>query len=173
MSPHITACPPPRPLGPYPDHPDPSSLTCNFTLTAGPMAARIARRVARHTLTAHGLADTLEAVEQVVGELTAAAWRFTTTPDLYVSVKYRDHAVRVIVYDGHPRHENPRLAALCDAHRTRALRVLAAVVKSCRGTWGIGDARDPSGGTRTWAVLPHTGATAYAEPERPYRRHVR
>ncbi|MDQ1016592.1 hypothetical protein QFZ43_003141 [Streptomyces afghaniensis] len=67
----------------------------------------------------------------------------------------------MILYDGHPRHTNPRLAAACDTRRRAALRVLACVVRACGGDWGFGDAREPGGGTRMWASLPHQGARAY------------
>lgn len=68
----------------------------------------------------------------------------------------------MILYDGHPRHSHPRLAAACDARRRAALRVLACVVRACGGDWGLGDAREPGGGTRMWAVLPLESARVYA-----------
>ncbi|MGI5428347.1 hypothetical protein [Streptomyces sp. CA-179760] len=96
-----------------------------------------------------------------MSELASCACRFTPTAEVYVSLRYRDSALRVILYDGHPRHTNPRLAAACDTHRRAALRVLACVVRACGGDWGFGDAREPGGGTRMWAVLPHQGTRAY------------
>ncbi|MFF9114607.1 hypothetical protein ACF09Y_03100 [Streptomyces massasporeus] len=75
--------------------------------------------------------------------------------------QYRDGDLRVILHDGHPRHLNPRLAAVCESRRRAALRVLSCVVKSCRGDWGFGETREPGGGTRMWAVLPREGARSY------------
>jgi hypothetical protein len=66
-----------------------------------------------------------------------------------------------MLHDGYPRHTNPRLAAACVTRRRAAPRVLAGVVRACGGDWGFGDAREPGGGTRLWAVLPHQGARAY------------
>lgn len=79
-----------------------------------------------------------------------AGWRSGPGEDLYLSVRYRDGSLRLIVYDAHPAHPHPhpRLAALCDARRRGHLRVLAAVVRDCDGEWGFGLApgargRDP------------------------------
>ncbi|MFE3185587.1 hypothetical protein ACFXKR_32620 [Streptomyces violascens] len=74
--------------------------------------------------------------------------------DLYLSLRHRDSALRLIVYDAHARHPHPRLAAACDARRRGGLRLLAAVVRDCDGDWGFGESREPGGGTRSWAVLP-------------------
>lgn len=105
--------------------------------------------------------DVTDAAVQVVSELAACACRFTPATEIYVSLRYRDGALRVILYDGHPRHLNPCLAAACESRRRAALRVLSCVVKSCCGDWGFGEAREPGGGTRMWAVLPREGARSY------------
>lgn len=55
----------------------------------------------------------------------------------------------------------PRPAAHCEARRRASLRVMAAVVRDCGGSWGFGESREPGGGTRTWAHLPHAGAVGY------------
>ncbi|WP_255951223.1 ATP-binding protein [Streptomyces odontomachi] len=153
--------------------PGAESLSYSFTLPAGPHNARIARQVARNVLAAHGLEELHDAAVQVVSELAACAWRFTPTPEVYVCLRYRGEALRVIVYDGHPRHTNPRLAATCDGQRKASLRLAAAVVKACQGEWGFGDAREPGGGTRMWAVLPHVPTVAFGRPERAYRKAAR
>ncbi|WP_432156369.1 MULTISPECIES: ATP-binding protein [unclassified Streptomyces] len=141
----------------------PESLACSLTLPANPRSPGIARAATRTVLQAHGLPETTDAVVQVVSELTACACRFSTTPEIYISLRYRDTALRVTLYDGHPRHTHPRLDAACRTHRRLALRVLDQVVHACRGDWGIGGPRaDPVGGTRMWAVLPHEGAAGYA-----------
>jgi hypothetical protein len=54
------------------------------------------------------------------------------------------------------------LPAACDARRRSMLRLSICVVRACGGDWGFGDAREPGGGTRTWAVLPRQGARQYA-----------
>ncbi|MFJ8534816.1 ATP-binding protein [Streptomyces sp. NPDC093591] len=142
--------------------PAPDSLTYSLTLPAGPTSSRIARVATRAALHGHGLEDMADAVVQVVGELTACACRFTPGEEVYLSLRYREGTLRVVLYDGHRRHEHPRLAAACDARRRAALRVLGCVVRACDGEWGFGEAREPGGGTRMWAVVPWRGARGYA-----------
>ncbi|MFF0104709.1 ATP-binding protein [Streptomyces hirsutus] len=141
--------------------PTPDSLAYSLTLPAAPASAAMARAATRAALHLHGLGDVTEAVVQTVSELAACAGRFSAADDIYVSLRHRDGTVRVIVYDGHPRHTHPRLSAACDARRKATLRVLTAVVRACGGTWGVDAARQPGGGTRMWAVLPTPGARAY------------
>ncbi|MFC7825357.1 ATP-binding protein [Streptomyces sp. NPDC057375] len=141
--------------------PSPDTLTYSFTLPAGPSSPRIARVATRAVLHGHGLDDMTDAVVQVVGELAACACRFTPRDEVYVSLRYREGALRVVFYDGHRRHEHPRLLAACDARRRAALRVLGCVVRACEGEWGFGEAREPGGGTRMWAVVPRGGAGRY------------
>ncbi|AZP20506.1 ATP-binding protein [Streptomyces aquilus] len=142
--------------------PCPDGLAYSLTLPAQPMSSRVARAATRVALQAHGLGDMTEAVVQVVGELAACAYRFTPDDDAYLSLRFRDGALRVILYDGHPRHSHPRVVAACDARRRAALRVLGCVVRACEGEWGFGEAREPGGGTRMWAVVPWGGARGYA-----------
>ncbi|MGW3496974.1 ATP-binding protein [Streptomyces sp. NPDC001020] len=147
------------PLPPTP--PQPETLAYSLTLPAAPTSAAIARAAARTVLSLHGLGDMTDAAVHVASELTACACRFTTADDVYISLRYRDGALRVILYDSHPRHTHPRLSAACDARRRADLRVLACVVRACHGDWGFGAAHEPGGGTRMWAVLPRQGAGAY------------
>jgi hypothetical protein len=149
----------PADLPPAPPAPDALSYSC--PLPAAPQSPAIARAAARTILRAHGLEDMTDAAVQALGELTACAYRLAPTKELYVSLRYRDNALRVTLYDAHPRHTHPRLAAACDTRRRAALRVLACVVRACAGDWGFGDAREPGGGTRMWAVLPREGARTY------------
>ncbi|WP_330288063.1 ATP-binding protein [Streptomyces sp. NBC_00576] len=144
--------------------PEPEKLAYSLTLPAAPTSAAIARAAARTVLRMHGLHDVTDAAVQVVSELTSCACRFTTADDIYVSLRYRDGALRVILYDAHPRHAHPRLSAACDARRRATLRVLACVVRACQGNWGFDAAREPGGGTRLWAVLPRSGARTYGVP---------
>ncbi|OAH13796.1 sensor histidine kinase [Streptomyces jeddahensis] len=161
MSVTISSCPSPTPVEPT-TPPTPETLAYSLTLPAAPASPAVARAAARTMLQAHGLQDVTDAAVQVVGELAACACRFTPTAEVYVSLRYREGALRVIVYDGHPRHTHPRLAAACEARRRADLRLLACVVRACGGDWGSGEAREPTGGTRMWAVLPREGARAYA-----------
>ncbi|WP_369233189.1 ATP-binding protein [Streptomyces sp. R21] len=160
-SPAASACPVSIDVRETPPPPSPDTLAYSLTLPAGPVSSRIARAATRVALQAHGLEDMADAAVQVVAELVACACRFTPDAEVYVSLRYWDGALRVILYDGHPRHAHPRLAAVCDARRRGALRVLGCVVRVCGGDWGFGDAREPGGGTRMWAVLPREGVGAY------------
>ncbi|MFI9600627.1 ATP-binding protein [Streptomyces sp. NPDC052043] len=157
-----SACLPYTPTDPPPAPPTPESLTYSLTLPADPRTPAIVRATLRTVLQAHGLADMTEAAVQVASELSACACRFTPSLEVYVRLRFRDDALRVVLYDAHPRHAHPRLAAACDARRRSALRLPACVVRACGGDWGFGDARDPGGGTRTWAVLPREGTHTYA-----------
>ncbi|WP_328501773.1 ATP-binding protein [Streptomyces sp. NBC_00457] len=157
----FTTCPPTPGTDLHPIPPTPESLAYSLTLPAAPQSPSIARAATRTILRAHGLEDVAEAAVQAVSELAACACRFTTAAEVYVSLRYREDALRVILYDAHPRHINPRLSAACDARRRASLRLLACVVRTCDGDWGFGEAREPTGGTRMWAVLPRQGARTY------------
>ncbi|SER00185.1 hypothetical protein SAMN04487983_101079 [Streptomyces sp. yr375] len=139
----------------------PEALSFSFTMPAVPRSPGIARAATRTILDAHGLADAADATVQVVSELAACACRFSPTATVYVSLRYRDEALRVTLYDGHPRHAHVRLGAVCDLSRRVSLGVLDHVVRACHGDWGIGAGREPGGGTRMWAVLPRAGACGY------------
>ncbi|WP_306189566.1 ATP-binding protein [Streptomyces sp. MK5] len=156
-SPCLPATPADRPAAP----PTPETLRYSLTLPAAPPTPAVVRATIRTVLSAHGLADMTDPAVQVASELAACACRFATSDEVYVCLRYREEALRVVLYDAHPRHTHPRLAAACEARRRSALRVPACVVRACGGDWGFGDAREPGGGTRTWAVLPKEGATAY------------
>lgn len=158
MSGLVTVCPVTAPTS---SRPTPETLSYSLTLPAALRSPAIARAATRAILRAHDLADTSDAAVQVVAELTACACRFAPTSDVYLSLRYRDEALRVVLYDGNPRHTHPRLATACDTRRRAALRVLACVVKACAGDWGFGDAREPGGGTRMWAVLPRHSTRTY------------
>ncbi|MGW0708825.1 ATP-binding protein [Streptomyces sp. NPDC002643] len=144
-----------------PVHPD--HLDYRLTMPLGPLSPRIARDSTRAVLAAYGMRGLLDPTVQIVGELVACAWKFTPDAVAYVSLRYREGHLEVVLYDGHPRHEHPKLVAACDARRRSALRVMGCVVRACRGEWGFGEAWEPGGGTRMWAVLPRWGAVGYAE----------
>ncbi|MFD5506325.1 ATP-binding protein [Streptomyces sp. NPDC127051] len=154
-------CPstPPAPDGDVP--PSPEALMCSLTVPGEAYSGQIARRTVRSVLHAHRLDALAVAAEQVAGELLAASWHLDPGRSLYLSVRYRDDALRLTAYDGHATHSHPRLAAHCEARRRAALRLMAAVVRECGGSWGFGESREPGGGTRTWATLPRAGALGY------------
>ncbi len=141
--------------------PSADTLAYSFTLPAGAASCRVARVATRAVLKVHGLEGLTDAAVQVVSELAACACRFTPGEDMYVSLRYREDALRVILYDGHPRHHHPRVAEACEVRRRAALRVLGCVVRACEGDWGFGEGREPGGGTRMWAVLPGLGARGW------------
>ncbi len=145
----VTPCPaPPTPEGEVP------ALAYSLTLPAAPRSAAVARLAARAVLEAHRLGAVADSVVLAVSELTACASRFAPEGQVHLSLRYRDGAVRIVSYDAHPRHPHPRLAAVCDARRRGALRVVARLVRAEGGSWGTGAADEPGGGTRMWVVLP-------------------
>ncbi|MFJ2731154.1 ATP-binding protein [Streptomyces sp. NPDC087317] len=97
-----SACLPYTPMDLPPAPPTPESLTYSLTLPAAPQSPAIVRAVIRTVLDAHDLADMADAVVQVASELVACACRFTTSPEVYVCLRYREEALRVVLYDAHP-----------------------------------------------------------------------
>ncbi|WP_325065097.1 ATP-binding protein [Streptomyces apocyni] len=157
-SPGVTGAPVPCPPPP-PDSstPTPETLAYSLTLPAALATPALARTCARALLQAHGLEDLTAPAVQAIGELTATACRFTThSTEIYLSLRYRDDALRITVYDDHPTHTNPRLADHCQARRRSQLRLLGCLVRTCAGNWGYAPAPPPTTGTRMWATLPHT-----------------
>ncbi|MFH9731273.1 ATP-binding protein [Streptomyces sp. NPDC017260] len=162
MPPLATACSVPTSPDRPPTPPAPESLAYSLTLPAAPHSPAVVRAATRTFLRTHGLSGMTDAAVQVASELTACACAFAPASEVYLSLRYRDGTLRVVLYDGHPRHTHPRLAAACDTRRRATLRVLGCVVRACAGDWGFGDAREPGGGTRMWAVLPHAAACRFA-----------
>ncbi|MER5732868.1 ATP-binding protein [Streptomyces sp. NPDC002138] len=158
---HFITCPPSPPASVGGEPPALSTLTCSLTVPGEPLGAQIARAAVRSVLHAYGLDPLAPAVVQVTGELVAAAWQLDPGRSVYLSLRHREDALRLTAYDGHAPHTHPRLAAHCEARRRSALRLMAAVVRSCGGTWGFGESREPGGGNRTWATLPRRGAADY------------
>ncbi|MFD9629392.1 ATP-binding protein [Streptomyces violascens] len=147
------ACPAARPA-PIVCPPPPEGLSLSLTLPGEPHCAGIARSAVRSALHAHALDPFVPEAVLAASELVAVAAYLNPSQDLYLSLRHRDSALRLIVYDAHARHAHPRLATACDARRRSGLRLLAAVVRDCGGDWGFGESREPGGGTRSWAVLP-------------------
>ncbi|MGP3984234.1 ATP-binding protein [Streptomyces sp. KR80] len=146
---------PPRP-------PSPEDLACSLTLPGQSHCAAIARTAVRSTLHTHGLDAFAPAAVQAASELVSAACRLTPGEDLYLSVRYRAAALRLILWDQHPHHVDPTAVATCEGRRRRALWLLAAVTEACGGDWGTAEARPPQQGTKSWALLPRSGLVAYA-----------
>ncbi|MDX3457214.1 ATP-binding protein [Streptomyces sp. ME02-8801-2C] len=145
--------------------PRPDTLTYGFTLPAEAVSSQVARATTQAVVQAHGLEEMADVAVQVVGELTACAFRFAVDASVYVSLRWWEGEFQVVVYDGHRRHTHPRLAAACDERRGDALEVLGCVVEACGGEWGFGEAREPGRGTRMWAVLPTERALEFAGRE--------
>ncbi|MEU2246470.1 hypothetical protein [Streptomyces sp. NPDC019224] len=89
-----------------------------------------------------------------MNELVAVAARLSPGRELYVSLRHREEAVRLLVWDQHPHHVEPDTAALCEVRRRRALWLLAAVVDDWGGEWGSREAPQPVRGFKTWVTLP-------------------
>ncbi|MEU9718502.1 ATP-binding protein [Streptomyces sp. NPDC047976] len=142
------------PVAPEGDPAGPPGLSCSVTLPASARSAGIARHVVRAALRAYALDPLEPTAVQAASELMGSAWRMDPYGEIYLSLRHRDDALRLIVYDGHSAHAHPRLAALCEARRRATLRVFAALVRDHGGEWGVGPSREPGGGTRTWATLP-------------------
>ncbi|WP_406454220.1 ATP-binding protein [Streptomyces sp. NBC_00876] len=155
---------------PYPGHPHPNStpprpylrpkggaargVALSFTLPGDLRSASIARTASAAALEAHGLARYVWPVAHTVSELVSVTARMSPGRELYVSLRHREDAVRLLVWDQHPHHTELDTAALCEVRRRRALWMLAAVVDDWGGEWGMCEAPQPSRGTKSWVTLP-------------------
>ncbi len=138
--------------------PSPETLAYSLTLPAELTSMGLARAASRTFLEAHALHDLTDPALLAVTELAACACKFTSAPQIYVSLRYRNTTLRITLYDDDPVPAHPRLAQACAARRRASLNLLNCVIRTCRGTWGIAEAEDPTPGTRMWALLPHTQA---------------
>lgn len=131
-------------------------LSLSLTLPGDIRSARIARTATAAALEAHGLAPYVWPVTYAVTELVSVTARMSPGKELYVSLRHRGDAVRLLVWDQHrhPHHAEPDLTALCEARRRRALWLLAAVTDDWGGEWGMCEAPQPQSGTKSWVVLP-------------------
>ncbi|SFX34558.1 sensor histidine kinase [Streptomyces atratus] len=129
-------------------------LSLSFTLPGDIRSAFIGRTVVAAALEAHGLAPYVWPATHVVDELVAVTARMSPGRELYVSLRHREDAVRLLVWDQHPHHADPDLATLCETRRRRALWLLSAVVDDWGGEWGAGAADPPQRGTKSWVRLP-------------------
>ncbi|MFF1464850.1 ATP-binding protein [Streptomyces sp. NPDC058330] len=117
----------------------------SLTLPGDPRSASVARAAVTAALQVHGLTAYLWPAVAVAAEMVTVAARATPGRDLYLALRHRDDALRLLVWDQHS--PNPP----CMARRRRALWLLAAVVDDWGGEWGV---RDGLPGSKAWAVLP-------------------
>lgn len=150
----VTGQEPAPSLAPYPHRRSGARLAVSLTLPGDHRSPAIARGAVTAALRAHGLAAYLWPTVLVAAELVAVTATLTPGRDLYLSLRHRDDALRLLVWDQHPHHPAPVTAARCEARRRRALWLLAAVVDDWGGTWGVTDARPPQHGTNSWATFP-------------------
>ncbi|MFE4534179.1 ATP-binding protein [Streptomyces scopuliridis] len=130
------------------------SLAYSFTLPGEPHCAAAARAAIRSALEVHGLAPYADLAVLVATELIATAVRLTPDRELYLSLRHRTDALRLVLWDQHPRHADPDDVSLCAERRRGALWLLAASVDECGGEWGTAEAEPPQRGVKSWAVLP-------------------
>ncbi|MFI6939409.1 ATP-binding protein [Streptomyces sp. NPDC050418] len=150
------------PLPSPPAAPTPETLAYSLTLPAALSSPGLARTASRTFLEAHALHDLTDPALLALTELAACACKFTAAPRIYVSLRYRDASLRITLYDDDPVPSSPPLARARASRRRASLHLLNCVIRTCRGTWGITEAEDPTPGTRMWASLPHTAAYATA-----------
>ncbi|MEV8453944.1 ATP-binding protein [Streptomyces sp. NPDC052095] len=129
-------------------------LGLSFTVPGDYRSPFIGRTVVAAALQAHGLGRYVWPATHVVHELVAVSARISPGREIYVSLRQREDAVRLLVWDQHVRHDRPHVASLCEARRRRVLWLLAAVVDDWGGEWGSGEAVPPHHGTKSWVTLP-------------------
>jgi hypothetical protein len=135
-------------------HSAPPRTAVSLTLPGDHRSAAVARAAVTATLRAHGLTSYLWPAVLVAAELVAVTTTLTPDRDLYLSLRHRDDALRLLVWDQHPHHLVPAAEARCDSRRRRALWLLAAVVDDWGGDWGVCGAQRPQLGAKSWVVLP-------------------
>ncbi|MBT2399440.1 ATP-binding protein [Streptomyces sp. ISL-100] len=143
-----------------PRPPRPSTLAYSLTIPGEPHCAAIARTAVRSALHAHDLDPYTDIATLAASELIGTATRLSPGEDLYLSLRYRDAALRIVLWDQHPRHKDPAAITLCEERRTRSLWLLAALVEDCGGVWGSAEAHPPHRGTKSWVILPRKGIGA-------------
>ncbi|MFE2931696.1 ATP-binding protein [Streptomyces sp. NPDC059278] len=129
-------------------------LVLSITLPGDVRSAFVGRTAVSAALEANGLAPCVWPATHAVGELVAVSVRMSPGRELYVSLRHRGDAVRLLVWDQHPHHGDRDLATLCETRRRRALWLLAAVVDDWGGEWGACGSEPSQRGTKSWVVLP-------------------
>ncbi|MFE9724585.1 ATP-binding protein [Streptomyces sp. NPDC005794] len=130
-------------------------LVLSLTLPGDPRSAAVGRRAVAAALPACGLRSLAWPAVLAVSELIAVNAAFTPGRELYLSLRHGDGALRLVLWDQHPRHADPDTLALCEVRRRRALWLLSAVVDDWGGDWGVSEGRPPHQGIKTWTNLPH------------------
>ncbi|MFJ6849641.1 ATP-binding protein [Streptomyces sp. NPDC091271] len=148
--------PPPQPAAPCPARaPLPApGLLLSLTLPGDPRSAAVGRHAVAASLSTYKLHSYVWPVTLAVAELIAVNAALTPARDLYLSLRHRDDALRLVLWDQHPGHADPDTLALCEARRRSALWLLAAVVDDWGGEWGVAEGQPPHQGTKSWALLP-------------------
>ncbi|MFE7713256.1 ATP-binding protein [Streptomyces sp. NPDC057486] len=139
---------------PYPRRRPERGLALSLTLPGDPRSAAIGRDAITASLHAYALTPYIWPSALVVSELVGVTSTMTPGQELYVSARHRDNALRIVVWDQHPRHCDPDAVTLCEARRRQALWLLAAVVDDWGGEWDVCDAMPPHAGTKSWVALP-------------------
>ncbi|MER6114787.1 ATP-binding protein [Streptomyces sp. NPDC001743] len=129
-------------------------LSLSYTLPGDIRSACVARAATAAALEVHGLDAYVWPVTYAVTELVSVTARMSPGRELYVSLRHRDDAVRLLVWDQHPHHTQPALADLCEARRRRALWLLAAVVEDWGGEWGTREEEQRRNGGKSWVFPP-------------------
>ncbi|MEU9063199.1 ATP-binding protein [Streptomyces sp. NPDC048430] len=153
MHPH--APPPPRAALCPARAPRPApGLILSLTLPGDPRSAAVGRHAVAASLPTYGLHAFAWPVTLAVTELIAVNAALTPGRELYLSLRHRDDALRLVLWDQHPQHTDPDTLALCEVRRRRALWLLAAVIDDWGGRWGVTEGPPPHQGVKSWAVLP-------------------
>ncbi|MFH8516644.1 hypothetical protein ACH4CE_16290 [Streptomyces gelaticus] len=119
-----------HPAGSRPRTRPPWRLALIFTLPGDIRSAFIGRTAISAALEAHGLAPYAWPTAHAVTELMAVTARMSPGKELYVSLRQQDDAVRLLVWDQHPRHR-----ACCTPAGSPAVRA-GAVAAACGDTSG-------------------------------------
>lgn len=93
------------PAGPHPPVAD--NLSYSFALPGGAFCAGLARGAVSDLLTRHGLTGLRETAVLAASELVATAYRFTPEQEMLLRVHWQFDALRLTLYDQHPRTARP------------------------------------------------------------------
>ncbi|MFI6120038.1 ATP-binding protein [Streptomyces sp. NPDC051064] len=129
-------------------------LILSLTLPGDPRSAAVGRHAVAASLPTYGLHAFAWPVTLAVTELIAVNAALTPGRELYLSLRHRDDALRLVLWDQHPHHADADTLALCEARRRGALWLLAAVIDDWGGKWGVAEVSPPQRGTKSWVVLP-------------------
>lgn len=112
MSRTVTTCQAAEPTPASYAPPSPYALSYSLTLPGEPYSAAVARRTVASVLRTHHLDPLVPAAAQAAAELMAAGWHSSPGTDLYLSVRYRDDSLRLIVYDARRARPPPPRRAM-------------------------------------------------------------